>query len=140
MIKGATRTIKDALGYNLSQVVDASQGDALAPPSVFPTNGLMTLIVKYAAACQRLYSQGPDGRTPHERSTGRRHNPARAEFGESVWWMPLQTSSQKLPPLGARFEEGFYIGANDGSAENLILTPTGIVKCRTIRRKPPRER
>ena len=46
----------------------------------------------------------------------------------------------KTPPLRSLFEEGFYIGTNDGSAENLVLTPTGIVKCRTIRRKPPRER
>ena len=116
-----------------------SATDAASLPIVLPTNGLMTLMVKYAAACQMLYSQGQDGRTPHE-SIGRRDNLATAEFGESVWWMPLQTSSYKPPPLGARFEEGFYVGTNDGSAENLILTTTGIVKCRTIRRKPPREK
>ena len=100
----------------------------------------MTLLVKYAAVSQRLYCLGNDGRTPYERSTGRRHNPAAAEFGESVWWMPLQTSTNKLPPLGARFEEGFFIGPNDGSAETLVLTPTGLVRCRTIRRKTPKER
>ena len=54
--------------------------------------------------------------------------------------MPLQTSATKLPPLGARFEEGFFIGPCDGSAETLVLTTTGLVRCRTIRRKPPRER
>ena len=94
----------------LEAALDAGVAD---PPTVFPINGLMTLMVKYAAASQRLYAQRQDGRTPYERSIGRRHNPATAEFGESVWWMPFQTSSQKLPPLGARFEEGFYVGTND---------------------------
>ena len=54
--------------------------------------------------------------------------------------MPLQTSTNKLPPLGARFEDGFYLGPNSGSAETLVLTKTGVVRCRTIRRKPPKER
>ena len=138
MIKGGVRTLKDALEYNLSHDAESSAGSET--PVIPATSGLMTLLVKYAAVSQRLYCIGTDGRTPYERSTGRRHNPATAEFGESVWWMPLQTSTNKLPPLGARFEEGFFIGPCDGSAETLVLTPTGLVRCRTIRRKPPRER
>jgi hypothetical protein len=77
---------------------------------------------------------------PDERTTGRKSNPAVAEFGEAVWWMPLQTTATQLPPLGARFEEGFYVGLADGSAESLILTPTGLVKCRSVRRRPLSER
>ena len=107
MIKDTTRTVKDALEYNLAQGSVAPDAGTIDPPVVLPTNGLMTLMVKYASACQRLYSQGQDGRTPYERSTGRRHNPATAEFGESLWWIPLQTSNHKLPALGARVEEGF---------------------------------
>ena len=147
MIKGAVRTLKDALEYNLSHdtesvpPVECPRGSAGSDsPTIPATSGLMTLLVRYAAVSQRLYCVGTDGRTPYERSTGRRHNPAAAEFGESVWWMPLQTSTNKLPPLGARFEEGFFMGPCDGSAETLVLTSTGLVRCRTIRRKPPRER
>ena len=100
----------------------------------------MSLLVRQASSVQRTFAVDTDGRTPHERSTGCRHRLAVAEFGEAVWWMPLQTSSTKLPPLGARFEEGFYMGTSDGSADTLVLTKTGLVHCRTIRRKPPSER
>ena len=78
----------------------------------------MSLLVKHAAAVYRLYAVGADGRTPWERNTGRRSKAAVAEFGEAVWWMPLQTTSTQLPPLGARFEEGFYMGVADGSPES----------------------
>ena len=112
MIMGAVRTVKDAREYNLAQgtreapevVLNLFSASHEASPVVPPTSGLMTLIVKYAAASQRLYSQGSDGRAPYERSTGHRHSPATAELGESIWWVPLPKSSNKLPPLGARFE------------------------------------
>ena len=64
MIKGATRTVKDALEYNLAQGADAPAIGAADPPTVFLVDGLMTLMVKHAAGCQRLYSQGQDGRMP----------------------------------------------------------------------------
>ena len=142
MIKGAGRTLKDASEYIFAheRAVDSPATPDLEAPVVPPTSGLMTWMVKYAAASQRMYSQGPDGRTPYERSTGRRHSSATAEFGDSIWWMPLHTSSNKLPPLEARFEEAFYMATNHGSADSLVLTPTGLVKCRIVRGKPPRER
>ena len=66
MIKGATRTVKDALEYDLAQGVPEATPDAGIdnPPTVLPTNGLRTLLVKYSGACQRLYAQGQDGREP----------------------------------------------------------------------------
>ena len=140
LLKGGVRTLKDALEFNLSSDPLANRGESNQQPTIAATSGLMSLIVKQVAAAQRLYAVGSDGRTPHERNTGRRHRPAVAEFGEAVYWMPLQTSATKLPPLGARFEDGFYMGTNDGSAETVVLTPTGLVRCRTIRRKPPSER
>ena len=56
MIKGATRTVKDSLEYRLAQGTfeAAPETSAADPPTVFQTNGLMTLMVQYAAACQRL--------------------------------------------------------------------------------------
>ena len=127
LLKGYVRTLKDALEYQLGEKIPAE-------------HGLMTLLVRQAAAIYRMYAVGADGRTPGERNTGRRPRPAVAEFGESVWWMPLQTTATQLPPLGARFEDGFYVGLADGSCESLILTKTGLVRCRTVRRRPPSER
>ena len=122
MIKGAVRTLKDALEYNLFHDAESGRPRKL---HYIHNQRFDDVDNQYAATSQRLYCIGTDGRTPYERSTGRRHNPAAAEFGESVWWMPLQTSTNRLPPLGARFEEGFFIGPNDGCAETLVLTPTG---------------
>ena len=86
LIKGRVKTLKDALEFNLSSATGATQAQinhTLSSSSttttelaaIPPTSGLMTLIVRQAAAVQRLYSQGADGRTPHERSTGRNTTP-----------------------------------------------------------------
>ena len=127
LLKAHIRTQKDALEHNLGV-------------PILSDHGILTLLVRYAAATYRRYAVGADGKTPDERTTGRKSNPAVAEFGEAVWWMPLQTTATQLPPLGARFEEGYYVGLADGSAESLILTPTGLVKCRSVRRRPLSER
>ena len=132
VFKNSVRTLKDALEHNLSTATTVVR--------IPPTSGLMSLLVRQASAVQRMFSVGADGRTPHERSTGRRHRPAVAEFGEAIWWMPLQTTATRLPPLGARFEEGFYMGPSDCSADTLVLTETELAHCRTIRRRPPSER
>ena len=58
MIKGAARTIKNALEYNLahgtSNHVESAPGTGAGSTEVSPTSGLMSFIVKYAAASQRL--------------------------------------------------------------------------------------
>ena len=80
------RTQKDALEHNLGVPIP---GD----------HGLLTLRVRYAAATYRMYAVGSDGKTPNEFITGRKSKPTVAEFGEAVWWMPLQTTTTQLPPL-----------------------------------------
>ena len=40
-----------------------------------------------------------------------------AQFGERVWWMPLQPSNRRLGPLDSRFEQGRFLGA-DGWIEH----------------------
>ena len=70
MIKGAVKTLKDALEYNLSHDTERSAGTET--PAIPATSSLMTLLVKYAAMSQRRYCVGTGSRTPYERSTGRR--------------------------------------------------------------------
>lgn len=127
LVKGLIRSLKDDLESRLGT-------------SIPETHGLLSWLVRQAAYVYRQYSLGPDGRTPHERLTGRRSRPAVAEFCERVWWMPLQTPANRLPPLGARCESGFYLGVSPNSAESFVLTSTGAVRTRTIRRRPEGER
>ena len=54
--------------------------------------------------------------------------------------MPAQTTSQRTPAMGARFEEGWFLGPATGSNEALVMTPTGAVRARSIKRRPPSER
>ena len=63
-----------------------------------------------------------------------------AQFGERVWWKPLQPSNRHLGPLDSRFEQGRYWGPMDGSNTVLVGTASGVVKARTIKRLPPGER
>ena len=93
------------------------------------------------AGCSlRRYVVGTDGRTPIERSTGRRAQNQAAEFGEYVFWKPLQTTNNRYAPLDDRFNDGVYLGPMEGSVAVLVGTPDGIVQCRTIRRRVEGER
>ena len=83
---------------------------------------------------------GPDGKTAYERNVGRRAVLPLAQFGERVWWMPLNPSNRRLGLLDSRFEQGRYLGPMDGSNTVLIGTASGVVKARTIKRLPPGER
>ena len=101
---------------------------------------LLTWLVPYAASMHGRCAAGRDGKTAYERNVGRRAVAPLAQFGERVWWMPLQPSNRRLGPLDSRFEQGRYLGSMDGSNTVLVGTASGVVKARTVRRLPPGER
>ena len=101
---------------------------------------LLTWLVSYATSMHRRFSVGRDGKTAYERNVRRRASHPLAQFGERVWWMPLQQYSRRLGPLDSRFEQGRYLGPMDGSNTVLAGTASGMVKARTIQRLPPGER
>ena len=80
LLKAHIRTQKDALKHNLGVPIPSD-------------HGLLTLLVRYEPATYRMYAVGSDGKTPNKRITGRKSNPAVAEFGEAVWWMPPPTGN-----------------------------------------------
>ena len=126
-VKGRVRTAKVALEERTGATV----------PDDHP---LLTWMVPYSLATFRRYTLGRDGKTCYERLLGRRAATPLASFGESVWWMPLQPSGKKLSPLEARFQTGRFVGPVDGSNTAIVVTATGAVRARTIRRRPPAER
>ena len=75
----------------------------------------------------RRFSVGRDCKTAYERHVGRRAVLSLAQFGERVWWMPLQPSNRRLGPLDSRFEKGRYLGPMDGSNTVLVGTASGVV-------------
>ena len=127
VVKGHVRSIKLA--------VESASGVEV------PANrDLLTWLVSYATSMRRRFSVGRDGKTAFERNAGRRAVHPLAQFGERVWWMPLQPSNRRLGPLDSRFEQGRYLGPMDGSITVLVGTASGVVKARTIKRLPPGER
>ena len=76
---------------------------------VQPDHDLLTWLVPYAASMHRRFSVGRDGKTAYERNVGRLAVPPLAQFGERVWWMPLQPSNRRLGPLDSRFAQGRYL-------------------------------
>ena len=62
-----------------------------------------------------------------------------AEFG-SVLYLPLHRKSHPIPAPEAKFQEGIWLGLDQRTEEVIIGTPSGIVKCRSVRRRPEPER
>ena len=122
--KGLIRTVRSSLESRLGARI----------PDDHP---LLSWIVQYSGAMQRRFTTGDDGRVPHERVHGRKCHQPMAEFGERVWWMPLDPgNAQDLPSPGDRFSDGWWVGPVDGQHEAYILTVNGAVRCRTFRRRP----
>ena len=84
--KGHVRSIKLAVESASSVEVPAD-------------HDLLTWLVPYAASMHRRFAVGRDGKTAYERHVGRRAVSPLAQFGERVWWMPLQPSNRRLGPL-----------------------------------------
>ena len=83
-LKGQTRTILDALATHLGKEI----------PEDHP---LMSWAVQYACAVTRSFVVGPDGKTPAQRVRGRHAKSLPAEFGEKVWYMPLNPQHVTTP-------------------------------------------
>ena len=105
---------------------------------VLADHDMLTWLVPYATSMHRRFSVGRDGKTAYERNVGRRAVLPFAQFGERVWWIPLQSSNRRLGPLDSRFVQGRYLGPMVGS--NTVLVVGTVVKARTIKRFPPGER
>ena len=79
------------------------------------------------------FKEVADGRTPYERSTRKPFRLKLPEFGECVWYQPLrgERDGSKLDP---KFEDGVYLGLQEGSALKWIGTSDGVVRAWTIKR------
>ena len=94
VVKGLVRTLKIALQSRLQREIPAE-------------HPVMAWLVRYASASYRRYRVGPDGRTPYERSVGRRCSTLVAEFGEAIWFTPLLRDSAGDD---RRKQPGYYLG------------------------------
>lgn len=79
-----------------------------------------------------------NGMTSYRMLRGSNYRREIVEFGETVWYrIPGRTGTDKLEP---RWVVGLWVGKVESSDEHLILTSTGIVRTRSVMRKPEPER
>ena len=115
-IEDEVRTWKNALD-------DAIKG------TVPPTHDILSWLVEHVASINRRTAIGPDGKTPLERTRGRRGRDVMAQFGESVLYLPLRGDlgdrRKAKIEFEPRFLDGIYLGLLDRSDEMVLFGPEG---------------
>ena len=124
-IEGMVRTLKSAL-------------DARYKAQVHPRHPVLCWMVDYAGSLITRFNRGSDGRTPYERSTGKKWNISLPEFGECVLYKPLK-GEEKGSKMEPRFYRGVFLGLQEATRLRWIGTDAGVVRTWTIKWKPVEE-
>ena len=122
-----THTLKSAIEENIKSEIPAE-------------HPMMTWAVEHAGWLLRRYNVGSDGKTPYQRSKGRRCNRKLVELGEKVWFQRRERDNADLGPLQARFSEGIFLGMSETSGEHIVWATGGLLRTRDIRRVPLAQR
>ena len=125
-IQAQARTMKSAL-------------DRHYPGLLHSRHPVLPWMIDYAAALMSRFNRGSDGFTPYERSTGKKWRVQVPEFGEAVWYQPLK-GERASGKLEAKFEEGIFLGIQEGSALKWVGTPTGVQRSWSIKCKAGSDR
>ena len=73
------------------------------------------------------------GRTPYEELHMTRYNSPLLQFGESVLARRIMDEKGKL---ASKWEVGIWLGRSTVTNEHLVGCPTGVIKVRTVKRRP----
>ena len=125
IVKGLIRTLKSSTESNLRTEIG-------------PSHPLIPWIIEHAAQLKNRYMVGADGRTPTERLRGRGVQRPVYELGEKVLFLPLAPA--RRGDFGARFDYGIYLGCRSFDGQAYIGTPSGVIRCRTVRHLSAEER
>ena len=104
-----------------------------------PKNPLLLWLSRHATFCLSRFKIGDDGRTPYTRLTGRKWKRPMVQFGERVWFRPLE-AYRKGGDLETKVMEGLYVGTHGRNADVLCMTETGVYKGTSVKRMPEGQR
>lgn len=125
-VEGQLRTMKSALEHRWRKAV--------------PDNhAVLTWMTEHASVLLNKAAKGDDGKTPHERLRGKKATLIGVEFGEGVFFR-TKPSRDRLAKLECMWEHGIYLGQRAASGESVVGCASGVVKTRTIKRKPEEDR
>ena len=103
-----------------------------------PSHPLLPWNIEHAAQLKNRYMVGADGRTPKERLRGRVVQRLVRELGKKVLFLPLAPA--RRGDCSARFDNGIYLGCRALDGQAYIGTPSGVIRCRTVRQLNAEER
>ena len=126
-VEGQARTLKMALEGCLRCSI----------PSETP---VIMWLIEHAGDLMNRFRVGDDGRTPRERNTGKQDTPMMAEFGESIMYLPMDRDRGQTTELDAKLFPGIWLGLEKSTNETKIGTSSGVIRARTVRRRPISER
>ena len=125
IVKGLIRTLKSSTESNLRTEIG-------------PSHPLIPWIIEHAAQLKNRYMLGADGRTPTERLRDKGVLRPVYELGEKVLFLPLAPARRR--DFGARFDSWIYLGCRSFDGQAYIGTPSGVIRCRTVRQLSAQER
>ena len=97
---------------------------------------VLAWLVEYAATSINHFREGRDKKTPLERHRAMKHERPLADFGERVHYLPLDRKHGASHSPDVRYEEGIWLGLVMKSQEVIIGTPSGVVRARSVKRRP----
>lgn len=100
---------------------------------------VLTWMTEHASVVVNKCFLGADGKTAHERLRGKKATVLGVDFGEGIVYR-TKPCRQRLAKLECMWQHGIYLGHRAASGESIVGGPNGIVKSRTIKRKPEAER
>lgn len=108
---------------------------------VAPEHPIYALLFELAAGMITRYVEvDHTGKTAVQIIRGSRAHRTIAQFGERVIYQRAKVSSHPRSNMEENFEEGIFLGMRLRSDEVVIGTTGGVIKARSVRRKPEAER
>jgi len=102
-----------------------------------PSHDIYPWMIEWAGQLITRYSLDSTGRSAHEKARGKRPEDGIAIVGESVHYNPLSAAHLgPRPNVDDRLRTGIWLGVGTRSNEHITGAERGVVKARTIRRRP----
>ena len=106
--------------------------------AISPAIPFVIRVIRYAGFVLSRFTLRPDGRTPFQYLLGTPYVSPLCMFGESVFAL-IPDHEVRAAKLTNRWISGCWWGRDASSDEHLVGTKRGLLKCRSVRRKPPGE-
>jgi hypothetical protein len=100
---------------------------------------IVAWLVEFAAVLVNRYEVGHDGKTPYERLRGKQSRLLGLEFGERLHCRRNRVPG-KLAKMDVSWQDGLFLGFRSLSGEIIIGTPAGVMRTRTVQRRPVEQR